>query len=221
MATIVVTPCLADANAGALCHHRPSLQQLRGPQQMRNCAIPLRSGLFGLSRKVVRGSEFTRRSLQGGPRADSETEGNPSRAEGNGRLSGLDELDNQLRTLSSSDNLVSDAKPTSNGNVETPPTREERKRVDWPVFGEGFVLFVSGGLILLTILNNILFKLFLGPPVPRIPFEGLEIPRQGTELPEQPPSDSPRPQRYKLRSYNDPKYLQQFAPSPKTDKPLS
>lgn len=90
--------------------------------------------------------------------------------------------------------------------------RKEYKRVDWPVFGDGFVWYISAGLILLTIVNNILFRIFIGPPVPRDP---PKAPRpQGTEAPAE-----VRQERYKLRSYNDPKYLQ-TAP-PVTDEPLS
>lgn len=68
--------------------------------------------------RVCRGSKLARRSLQGGARADSETEERPSRANGNGRAAGgLDELDNQLRVLSSSDNLLSAAKEERKGNL--------------------------------------------------------------------------------------------------------
>lgn len=62
-----------------------------------------------------RGSELIRRSSQGGPRADSETEERPIRAKENGRVGGLDELDNQLSSLSSSDNSIPNAKKTSQG----------------------------------------------------------------------------------------------------------
>jgi hypothetical protein len=55
----------------------------------------------------------TRRSV---PRADSETEERPSRAEGNGRVGGLSELDQQLQSLSSSDDSTSVTKQASKGN---------------------------------------------------------------------------------------------------------
>ena len=88
---------------------------------------------------------------------------------------------------------------------------EEKKRVAWPVFGEGFVLYVSVGLVLLTIINNLLFRLFIGPPVVRVPV----IPgREGT------PSDGAERERYRVRSYKDPKY-KYYKPPPVTDGPLS
>lgn len=205
----IATPCLADAGAGArLCHHRPPAQQLRGPlEQLSASATPLRSGLLGLRRGFVRGSEVTRRSV---PRADSETEERP-RAEGNGRVGGLGELDQQLQSLSSSDDSTSATKQASKGIGEELPRKEEEKRVDWPVFGDGFKLYISVGLILLTIINNILFKLFLGPPVPRPP------PFQRTE---QPSSEGAQRMRYKVRSFKDPLYLERRAPPPVTDEPL-
>jgi len=45
-------------------------------------------------------------------------------------------------------------------------SRKEYKKLDWLVFGDGFVLYISVGLILLTITNNVLLKKFLGPSVP-------------------------------------------------------
>lgn len=98
------------------------------------------------------------------------------------------------------------------GNEEKPP-REENKRVDWPVFGDGFMLYISVGLILLTIVNNVLFRIFLGPPVPRDPPR--QTRSQDTGVPQ---VSQGRPERYKLRSYNDPKYFE-TAPSV-TDEPL-
>jgi hypothetical protein len=90
------------------------------------------------------------------------------------------------------------------GIEEELPRKEEEKRVDWPVFGDGFMLYISVGLILLTIINNILFKLFLGPPVPRPP------PFQRTE---QPSSEGAQRMRYRVRSFKDPLYLERRAPS--------
>lgn len=84
--------------------------------------------------------------------------------------------------------------------------------MDWPVFGDGFVLYISVGLVLLTIVNNVLFRIFLGPPVPRDP------PTPRTELP-QSSSDTRAREPYKLRSYNDPKYL--YNAPPATDEPVS
>jgi len=214
MSTVVVTPCFANANAVAICYRQPLQKQQcpRGlclgrtsPQLLSISAIPLWGSQLGLRRGFSRGSKLTQRRSQG-PRADSETEERPSRADGNGRaVGGLEELDNQLRVLSSSDNRLSAPKDASKGNEEKPP-REEYKKVDWPVFGDGFVLYISVGLILLTIINNVLFRIFLGPPVPRDP------PRtrsQDTGVPQVSPE---RLQRYKLRSSSDPKYFEN-APS--------
>jgi len=93
------------------------------------------------------------------------------------------------------------------GNEEQLP-REENKKVDWPAFGDGFVWYISVGLILLTIINNVLFRIFFGPPVPREPRA------QETGEPKEP---EVRRERYKLRSYNDPKYFENAPPV--TDKP--
>jgi hypothetical protein len=97
------------------------------------------------------------------------------------------------------------------GIEEELPRKEEEKRVDWPVFGDGFMLYISVGLILLTIINIILFKLFLGPPVPRPPL---------FQRTEQPSSEGAQRMRYRVRSYKDPLYLERRAPPPVTDEPL-
>lgn len=86
--------------------------------------------------------------------------------------------------------------------------------MDWPAFGDGFALYVSVGLVLLTIVNNVLFRIFLGPPVPRDPPRVPQPP--GTAV----PKISEMPQdRYKLRSFKDPKYYENAPPV--TDEPLS
>lgn len=36
--------------------------------------------------------------------------------------------------------------------------------LEWPTFTTGFFVYVAVGLLLLTIVNNVLFKIFLGPP---------------------------------------------------------
>lgn len=47
--------------------------------------------------------------------------------------------------------------------------REEDKsdgKVDWPAFSDNFLAITGVGLLILTIVNNILFRVFFGPPVP-------------------------------------------------------
>lgn len=74
------------------------------------------------------------------------------------------------------------------------------------------MLYISMALILLTIVNNVLFRLFLGPPVPSTPpFQETEEMRTEASLRE----------RYKLRSFRDPKYRQNIGPPSVTDVPLS
>lgn len=75
------------------------------------------------------------------------------------------------------------------GNEEELP-RKEFKRVDWPVFGDDFLLYISGALILLTIVNNVLYRVLTGPPPPRPP------PTQGTGVPQGSKAPPGQPERY-------------------------
>lgn len=207
MSTLVIAPCLA--NWRTVCSHlqqQPTGLGLRSalPQQLGIRAIPLGNSPSSSRRGSVRGSKLSQRSLQAGPRADSEREERPNVSEGSVRR-GLDELDNQLRTLSTSDRRISDAREARKGD-EKKLAPEEGKKLDWPEFGDGFALYIGIGLILITVLNNILFRVFLGPPVRPPQSQGPEV---GSEVPE---ATQGRRERYKLRSYNDPKYFTNAPP---------
>lgn len=39
-------------------------------------------------------------------------------------------------------------------------------KVDWPTFSDNFLAITGVGLLILTIVNNILFRVFFGPPIP-------------------------------------------------------
>lgn len=53
--------------------------------------------------------------------------------------------------------------------AESVKVREEDKsdgKVDWPIFSDNFLAITGVGLLILTIVNNILFRVFFGPPIP-------------------------------------------------------
>lgn len=38
-------------------------------------------------------------------------------------------------------------------------------KVEWPTFSDNFLAITGVGLLILTIVNNVLFRVFMGPPV--------------------------------------------------------
>lgn len=65
-------------------------------------------------------------------------------------------------------------------------SHEEDEKVTWPEFSDGFFVYVGIGLLLLTVVNNIAFRVIFGP----------------IDKPVQKVSSAPRV-RYRLRSQNE------------------
>ncbi|KAH8965515.1 hypothetical protein BDL97_04G122300 [Sphagnum fallax] len=111
----------------------------------------------------------------------------------NGRVA-LDRLDEQIRSLSTSDynpsSSSSSSPPTrsisSISKLPPPGSHEEDEKVTWPEFSDGFFVYVGIGLLLLTVINNIAFRVIFGP----------------IDKPVQKVSSAPRV-RYRLRSRNE------------------
>ncbi|CAK9224009.1 unnamed protein product [Sphagnum troendelagicum] len=111
----------------------------------------------------------------------------------NGRVA-LDRLDEQIRSLSTSDyNHSSSSSPSaptrsisSISKLPPPGSHEEDEKVTWPEFSDGFFVYVGIGLLLLTVINNIAFRVIFGP----------------IDKPVQKVSSAPRV-RYRLRSRNE------------------
>jgi len=87
----------------------------------------------------------------------------------NGRVA-LDRLDEQIRSLSTSDynpSSSSSSAPTrsiySISKLPPPGSHEEDEKVTWPEFSDGFFVYVGIGLLLLTVVNNIAFRVIFGP----------------------------------------------------------
>ncbi|CAM6023183.1 unnamed protein product [Sphagnum balticum] len=115
----------------------------------------------------------------------------------NGRVA-LDRLDEQIRSLSTSDyNPSSSSSSSSSSSAPTrsissisklppPGSHEEDEKVTWPELSDGFFVYVGIGLLLLTVINNIAFRVIFGP----------------VDKPVQKVSSAPRV-RYRLRSRNE------------------
>jgi hypothetical protein len=97
----------------------------------------------------------------------------------NGRVA-LDRLDEQIRSLSTSDNNPSSSSSSSAptrsissiSKLPPPGSDEEVEKVTWPEFSDGFFVYVGIGLLLLTVINNIAFRVIFGPidkPVQKVP----------------------------------------------------
>jgi hypothetical protein len=65
-------------------------------------------------------------------------------------------------------------------------SHEEDEKVTWPEFSDGFFVYVGIGLLLLTVINNIAFRVIFGP----------------IDKPVQKVSSAPRV-RYRLQSRNE------------------
>jgi len=114
----------------------------------------------------------------------------------NGRVA-LDRLDEQIRSLSTSDYNPSSSSSSSSSSAPTrsissisklppPGSHEEDEKVTWPEFSDGFFVYVGIGLLLLTVVNNIAFRVIFGP----------------IDKPAQKVSSAPSV-RYRLRSKNE------------------
>lgn len=112
----------------------------------------------------------------------------------NGRVA-LDRLDEQIRSLSTSDYPSSSSSSSSSAPTRSissisklppPGSHEEDEKVTWPEFSDGFFVYVGIGLLLLTVVNNIAFRVIFGP----------------IDKPVQKVSSAPRV-RYRLRSQNE------------------
>jgi hypothetical protein len=113
----------------------------------------------------------------------------------NGRVA-LDRLDEQIRSLSTSDYNPSSSSSSSSSaptrsissisKLPPPGSHEEDEKVTWPEFSDGFFVYVGIGLLLLTVINNIAFRVIFGP----------------IDKPVQKVSSAPRV-RYRLRSRNE------------------
>ncbi|CAM6046045.1 unnamed protein product [Sphagnum compactum] len=112
----------------------------------------------------------------------------------NGRVA-LDRLDEQIQSLSTSDYNPSSSSSSSSAPTRSissisklppPGSREEDEKVTWPEFSDGFLVYVGIGLLLLTVINNIAFRVIFGP----------------IDKPVQKVSSAPRV-RYRLRSQNE------------------
>jgi hypothetical protein len=111
----------------------------------------------------------------------------------NGRVA-LDRLDEQIRSLSTSDHNPSSSSSSSAptrsissiSKLPPPGSHEEDEKVTWPEFSDGFFVYVGIGLLLLTVVNNIAFRVIFGP----------------IDKPVQKVKSAPRV-RYRLRSQNE------------------
>ncbi|KAJ7296803.1 hypothetical protein O6H91_Y097900 [Diphasiastrum complanatum] len=88
-----------------------------------------------------------------------------SQEEKNG-LTALQQLDSQLRVLSQTDEAHSTSRTSSlNGKPkEIQPVKDSSSPTTWPEFSEGFFAYVGIGLLILTVINNVLYRLCFGPP---------------------------------------------------------
>ncbi|KAG6555638.1 hypothetical protein Mapa_002874 [Marchantia paleacea] len=89
------------------------------------------------------------------------------------RRSTLKQLDEQLTTLSERDDAPASRPSLGPSTQQVRPVKrksgEERDgTLEWPEFSAGFLAFLGLALLMLTVVNNLLYRTFLGPPV--VPF---------------------------------------------------
>ncbi|KAL2633241.1 hypothetical protein R1flu_004720 [Riccia fluitans] len=87
------------------------------------------------------------------------------------KASTLKQLDQQLATLADRDDSAASRPSLGPSTQQLRPSRGgpgEQKwesKVEWPEFSAGFLGFAGFALLLLTLINNLLYRAFLGPPV--------------------------------------------------------
>ncbi|KAL3694474.1 hypothetical protein R1sor_008125 [Riccia sorocarpa] len=83
------------------------------------------------------------------------------------KASALTQLDQQLATLSERDDSSASRPSSGPSTREVRPTPRPRPSSDiqWPDFSGDFLGFAGISLLLLTLINNLLYRVFLGPPV--------------------------------------------------------